>query len=213
MTRSASAHANVPPDDALRALVRFAARIAAGDDGALREGAAECVAARTHVPWVEELLLQSYLICGFPRTLNATREWRRVSGRPAPVADDDPRTPEAWRVDGERTCRTVYGDVYGKLRRNIVALHPALDAWMISEGYGKILSRAGMPLPVRELCVVAACVASGQDRQLHSHLNGALNAGVPAAEVRGALAVLEGVVPPEELRRALALFEHVVGKH
>ena len=37
------------------------------------------------VPWVEEVILQSYLFAGFPRALNAAREWRRVSGVAAPA--------------------------------------------------------------------------------------------------------------------------------
>ena len=49
---------------------------------------------------------------------------------------------------------------------------------MITEGYGKVLSRPGLDLERRELCIVAACAATEQDRQLHSHLHGALNVGV-----------------------------------
>ena len=83
---------------------------------------------------------------------------------------------------------------------------------MIVEGYGKALSRPGLDLGRRELCIVAACAASGQDRQLHSHLHGALNAGVEAEVVRDALAALEGIVSKEILARARMLFERVVGK-
>jgi hypothetical protein len=64
----------------------------------MRAGAAECVSAGTPIAWVEELLLQSYLFCGFPRTLNAMREWRRVSGAPAPA--EDPGRPRRGRVAG-----------------------------------------------------------------------------------------------------------------
>ena len=63
--------------------------------------------------------------------------------------------------------------MYDRLRENIRHLHPLLDDWMIDEGYGKVLSRPGLDLPRRELCIVAACAATGQDRQLHSHLHGA----------------------------------------
>ena len=101
---------------------------------------------------------------------------------------------------------------YEKLRGNIRALSPSLDEWMIVEGYGKVLSREGLDLGRRELCIVAACAAAGQDRQLHSHLHGALNAGVPADVVRAALECLVGVVNEEMLARARLLFERVVGK-
>ena len=200
-------------DDALIALVRLSARVAAGTEAQVREGCAECVATDVPLPWVEEMLLQSYLFCGFPRTLNATREWRRVSGVAAPVTEDLPAPDlRRWREQGEATCATVYGRFYAKLRQNIATLHPALDEWMIVEGYGKIISRPGLELRLRELCVVAACVAAGQDRQLHSHLHGALNAGASEAEVRTTLRALVGVVGDDDLHRASLLFDRVLGK-
>ena len=59
---------------------------------------------------MEELVLQSYLFCGFPRALNAAREWRRVSQRLAPASDEaeDLTLAEEWRERGEQTCAAVY---------------------------------------------------------------------------------------------------------
>lgn len=200
-------------DDALAALVRLSARVAAGTETEVRAGCAECLVADVPLAWVEEMLLQSYLFCGFPRTLNATREWRRVSGVAAPVAEDlSAPDLRRWREQGEATCAIVYGRFYDKLRQNIATLHPALDEWMIVEGYGKIISRPGLELRLRELCVVAACVAAAQDRQLHSHLHGALNAGASEAEVRATLGALVGVVGEDDLHRARLLFDRVIGK-
>jgi 4-carboxymuconolactone decarboxylase len=129
---------------------------------------------------VEEIILQSYLFAGFPRALNAARAWRAVTGRPAPADDPEAnaKTLNAWRKRGEKTCAVIYGDHYEKLRQNIRALHPALDEWMIVDGYGKVLSRPGVDLRTRELCVVAACGCRPR-RRLHSHLHGALNADRP----------------------------------
>lgn len=214
MTASGAPHAIVRPSPDVAALVRFAARVASGPEEGMRVGAGECVEAGTAQDWVEEMLLQSYLFCGFPRTLNAMREWRRVSGTHAAATDEGAVAGglAGWQEAGESTCAVVYGPFYEKLRHNIVALHPALDAWMIAEGYGKILSRPGLALRTREQCIVAACIASEQDRQLHSHLHGALNAGVGAAELRGTLEVLDGVVSADALRRAQLLLDRVLGK-
>jgi 4-carboxymuconolactone decarboxylase len=163
------------------------------------------------VVWIEELLLQTYLFAGFPRALNAFREWRRRV--PAPAEPSAPDLDVAgWEARGRETCRAVYGRMYDKLRHNIDGLHPALDSWMIVEGYGKVLSRPGLDLPRRELCIVAACVASGQERQLHSHLHGALNVGVPAGVVRDSLDALQSVVDEGKLNAARLLFERVIGK-
>lgn len=195
-----------------RRLVRLAAAVTGGDEATMRAAVADAVHA-PH-PWVEEVILQSYLFAGFPRALNATREWRRTSGVSAPASDpgeDYASSAESWRAAGEVTCRTVYGEFYEPLRRNIRHLHPALDAWMIVEGYGKVLSRPALDLARRELCIVAACAAARQDRQLHSHLHGALNAGATPGAVADTLAALEGIVPAEDLGRALHLLSRVVG--
>ena len=201
----------LPPE--IAALVRFSARIAAGTEPEVRLACQEVLDADTPTPWVEEAVLQAYLFAGFPRALNAAREWRKVSGVAAPAHEDLP-APDLWRwrMQGEQTCETVYGKFYEKLRENIVHLHPALDEWMIVEGYGKILSRPGLELRLRELCIVAACVATGQDRQLHSHLHGALNAGATADEVAGTLDALDGIVEPGMLLRGRLLFARVRGK-
>jgi len=168
--------------------------------------------------WVEEVILQSYLFAGFPRTLNAAREWRRISGLPAPAADTDadatlPGSADAWRVRGEVTCEHVYGDMYDKLRVNIAKLHPALDHWMITDGYGKVLSRPGLDIVRRELCVVAICALAEQDRQLHSHLHGALNVGATPAQVSATLDALTDLLDDDALRRYRMLWGHVRTAH
>jgi 4-carboxymuconolactone decarboxylase len=204
--------ANVGPlDPETRALVRLAATVAAGSEAQLRAAVQAAVGA---VPgaWVEELLLQSYLFCGFPRALNAMREWRRASGLEAPPADPDPESAAGWRARGEATCATVYGRFYPGLRRNVRALHPALDEWMVVEGYGKILGRPGLDLARRELCVVAACAATRQDRQLHSHLHGALNAGAPPDAVSATLAETRDFVSADDARAHELLWLRVQGK-
>ena len=147
---------------------------------------------------VEEIILQSYLFAGFPRALNAARAWRAASGRPAPASDVEVADLDLWRARGEETCAVVYGESYEKLRQNIRGLHPALDEWMILDGYGKVLSRPGVDLRTRELCVVAACAVSGQQRQLHSHLRGALNAGAPAGELSAVLDALTDLISRDD---------------
>ena len=205
-----------PLDDQTRCLVRLAAVIGAGSERQMR---ALLVEARTlPANWVEEVILQSYLFAGFPRTLNAAREWRRISGVPAPAADTDadatlPGSADAWRVRGEITCEHVYGDMYDKLRVNIAKLHPALDHWMITDGYGKVLSRPGLDIVRRELCVVAICALAEQDRQLHSHLHGALNVGATPAQISATLDALTDLLDDDALRRYRMLWGHVRTAH
>lgn len=192
-------------DDATHALVRLSAALASGSEDDVRAALQQAMTPTPHA-WIEELLLQTYLFAGFPRALNGMREWRRLARTPAPgtMAASD-----ATAATGEETCARVYGGMYTRLRDNIAALHPRLDEWMINEGYGKVLSRPALDLGRRELCIVAACAATGQDRQLQSHLHGARNVGVPDTTISATLASLQGVIPNETLERATRLWTRI----
>lgn len=207
MTRNARTGAMMTHlDEPTRALVRLSAALTAGSESEVRVHLQEATKS-TPALWIEELLLQTYLFAGFPRALNGMREWRRLHKDAAsPVRS----TPESVaRAEGEETCATVYGAMYEKLRVNIRALHPLLDDWMILEGYGKVLSRPELDLPRRELCIVAACAAAGQDRQLQSHLHGAVNSGAPPKAVSETLEALRGVVGNDLLTRAISLWQRI----
>ncbi|HEY7893864.1 MAG TPA: carboxymuconolactone decarboxylase family protein [Gemmatimonadaceae bacterium] len=214
MTAPSASPANVPAfDDATRALVELAMSIAADGELALRSAMVRAVASRVDPVWVEELILQSHLFCGFPRALNAAREWRRASGRHAPNGDPDadpaPARVRAWYARGQATCATVYGATYDRLRANIRELHPALDAWMVVDGYGKVLGRPQLDLRRRELCIVAVCAVGEQDRQLHAHLHGALNAGASPADVDAVLHLVAARVNDDANRRYHLLWDRV----
>jgi 4-carboxymuconolactone decarboxylase len=201
-------------DDATRRLVRLAAVIAVQGEPDIRLALSATLGA-VEPEWVEEVVLQSYLFAGFPRALNAAREWRRISGRKAPQDDEGAhpeREADAWRARGEATCATVYGPFYDGLRKNIRDLHPALDAWMVVEGYGKVLGRPALDLLRRELCVVAICAAAKQDRQLHSHLHGAIHAGATVAQVDAALALVDDMLSADDVRRYRLLWARVQGQ-
>lgn len=198
-------------DAATRELVELSIVIAVAREPQLRAGMQRAAHANVPPTWVEELILQSYIFVGFPRALNAAREWRRASGLPAPRNDDDASAARAaeWRARGEATCATVYGAAYERLRANIRDLHPALDEWMIVDGYGKLLSREGLDLRRRELCVVAMCGVLEQERQLHAHLHGALNAGATPAEVDDTLDVVSTYVDADTANRFAHLWSRV----
>lgn len=197
-------------DTATRALVALSIVIATAREPELRAGMQRAANAKVDPTWVEELILQTYIFAGFPRALNAAREWRRASGLPAPRFDDEASATHAeiWRARGEATCATVYGAAYERLRANVRELHPALDEWMIVEGYGKLLGRPGLDLRRRELCVVAMCGALEQERQLHAHLHGALNAGATPAEIQDTLDIVSAHVDEDTGNR----FAHLWGR-
>lgn len=197
-------------DAATRELVIASIAIATAGESELHAAMRRAVDVKLKAEWVEELILQSYIFAGFPRALNAAREWRRATGMAAPRYDDDASNRyELWRERGEATCEVVYGGAYERLRANIRELHPALEEWMIVEGYGKLLSRPELDLRRRELCIVAVCGASGQERQLHAHLRGALNAGAAHQEIDDTLEIVARHVDADAAIRYANLWNRV----
>lgn len=168
------------------ALVALSAAIAGGDRTRLAARLDEAERAAGPAA-VEEAVLQSYLFVGFPAALNALGLWRER--RPEVAAESEPAELERWRTRGEAVCATVYSTAYEALRANVERLHPDLEMWMLTEGYGKVLGRPGLDLGTRELCIAALLAALDAPRQLHSHLRGCLNAGVPAEQVSAALEI------------------------
>lgn len=189
-------------------LIELAAILAVGSEAEMREALEAAAKSAIDPVWVEELVLQTYLFAGFPRTLNGMRLWRRASSRVAEAPDLEETLATRWTRRGERTCETVYGSLYKRLRANIRSLHPALDSWMI-DLYGRVLGRPGLDLKRRELCIVAACAALEQDRQLHSHLHGAINAGATAAEIDDTLRIVAPRMGAESSHRYALLWARV----
>jgi 4-carboxymuconolactone decarboxylase len=197
-------------DPPTRALVELAAALAVGQQALV---AARCRAALEKVVppvWVDELLLQSVLMLGYPRALGGARAWRELRGAPAEWQEaPDALGVAEWTARGEALCRTVYGASYDRLRSNVRELHPALDAWMVTEGYGRTLARPGLDLVRRELCVIAQVTVLGAERQLHSHLKGALNAGAAPELVHETVQLAALDASPDRAAMAAALWRRL----
>ena len=196
------------------AIVRLGAAAASGDAGRLVRALDD--AGPVDPADIEELLLQTYLFAGFPRTINAFFTWQAwVSrdGRERGKRRVESSDPDTLRRRGEALCRQIYGDHYEPLQIRLRRLHPEIAEWTLVEGYGKVLGRPGPPGAARrELAAVGALIALGADRQLASHLRGAVRVGVPrdvlaraAAAVAaewGAAATIAGMLEtldPEEI--------------
>jgi 4-carboxymuconolactone decarboxylase len=194
-----------------RDLVRFAAAVAQGYEPELRERVTQLRSSQVPAVWVEELLLQSVLMVGYPRALIAFTVWRKSSGLEAPDSDPDQdysRAPD-WARRGEELCAVVYGENYRKLRDSVHALHPAVDSWMVTEGYGRTLARPGLDLRRRELCTVAQTAVLEAPRQLHSHLRGALNAGATFGQIEGALSIVNPLLSFDQWKKVKELWKTV----
>ncbi len=188
------------------ALVRVAAAVARGKASELEMRFAAARDARVPGLWIEELLLQSMLVVGYPLALVAFGTWRglgaRIEGDGAGPEDLAHADWEAWAARGAVVCREVYGRAYHKLLVNLRALHPALEHLVLVDAYGKVIGRPGLDLKRRELCTVATTAVLGTAEQLHSHLRGALNTGASGEEVEAVLGLVDGDLDPERRRSA-----------
>jgi 4-carboxymuconolactone decarboxylase len=178
-------------DERRRVLVRLSAALTTEES---RQVEAMDEAVRVAPDQAEEVLLQSYLFMGYPVALNSLGLWRRRTGRPAPDPADE--GPEVWRERGIEVCRAVYGHQYEALREVMGSIHPDLDLWAVVEGYGKVLGRAGLGLPDRELCVASLLAGIDATRQLHAHLRGCLNVGVAVQVVEAMLETVADLIEP-----------------
>lgn len=200
-------------DPSTAALVHVAAGVAKGDGRELETRLQAARKAGVPVLWVEELLLQSMLVVGYPLALVAFGVWRAVAGpAPAEGPEAEPLAHEdweSWAARGAAVCRQVYGRAYHKLLVNLRALHPALEDLVLVDAYGKVIGRPGLDLKRRELTTVAAIAVLGAAQQLHSHLRGALNTGASVVEVEGVLALVQGDLDEERRRSAREQWEDV----
>jgi 4-carboxymuconolactone decarboxylase len=207
MTEQRRDPVTLPPalDPRTVALLRVTMAIARGDEAATRDRMRAAQAAGVSALWVEELLLQSFLNVGYPLSLAAFAVWRDLAG-PSTNGGESLRhgEHERWTTRGRALCADVYGRTYYKLLVNLNLLHPALEALVVVDAYGKILGRPGLDAARRELCTLAAITMLEAPRQLHAHLRGALNVGWKREDVDAVLVLAEQDLGPQ---RALKVWE------
>ena len=193
-----------------RCLVRLSGALATRDDSAIRAALSEAI---THCESkaIEEILLQAFLFLGFPATLNALSLWHDTTGGPTAEQGQtsDEGDPLSWATRGEIVCRKVYGSQYRALRRRVRSLHPDLDRWMIVDGYGKVLSRPGLTLEVRELAIVGLLVVLDVPVQLYSHLRGARAVGNSDGDIQAVLDSVADLTTPSRADRARSVWRRV----
>ncbi len=127
-----------------------------------------------------EIVLQSYLFVGFPRMIEAAdhlNNLSKIEGGHSKLTQVSYEESERWFVKGQKLCKKVYGKKYNILRKRVEAFAPDIFRWMVFEGYGKVLSRPKLNIVDRELAIISCLIVELRERQLFSHIIGALNVG------------------------------------
>jgi len=137
-----------------------------------------------------ETLLQNYLFAGYPSALSSLKILKEYfPNKKLPLVAD--MNLYHFRKKGVERCRKVYGNKFEKLISNINSFSPELAEWLVLEGYGKVLGRAGLAFKERELCIVAVLALMKFEDQLFSHINGAIKAGASIEELNIVIKNLE----------------------
>ena len=145
-------------------------------------------------PRWREAVLMTHLFAGFPRMVEA---FERLDGALTPPA-------EAEIGDGAELFSRIYADLAGDVAGRLAELDPKLHTWITEHAYGRVLSRSGLGADRRELLAVAALAVTEQDRQLMSHVRGAIRCGATADEVLAVVDVVADWLDDPERVRAIA---------
>ena len=171
--------------------VLISASLVAGRDKALADHLRRALDSSLSLVEVYELILQSLLFDGYPCALEGLIVLHEVLGershKKPPLEAYSPENIELWRDRGLALCARIYDDKFTTLLRNVDHLSPALKEWMLVEGYGRILSRPGLDIQLRELSIVAILTLKNRPRQLHSHMLGAMRLGISSAQLLSAM--------------------------
>jgi alkylhydroperoxidase/carboxymuconolactone decarboxylase family protein YurZ len=174
----------------VRSLALYSAAIAVADDEILSRAIETGQSNDVERDHFFEIVLQSYLFLGFPRMLGAVEHLGRHF--PPPATNSllhmiSPKESQTWFSNGLQLCRRVYADHYASLKEKVETLSPEVFRWMVIEGYGKVLSRPGLSIIDREMAIVSCLMMEKRDKQLFSHIKGALNVGASAELVRSVI--------------------------
>jgi 4-carboxymuconolactone decarboxylase len=147
-----------------------------------------------------EVVIQCHLFCGFPRTI-AALDHLRSAGVP-PGTDAAPPAAPGSPAAGSELFDRIYGESAPEVRAHLRSLDPDLAELVAEHAYGAVLSRGGLDARARELLAVVMLAATGHDRQLASHVRGAVRCGATPTEISDALDAVEDLVSPECMERA-----------
>jgi 4-carboxymuconolactone decarboxylase len=156
-----------------------------------------------------EALLQLHLFAGFPSVVEALRVLQQAGGLGQPGAAEAKWESDDFERGGELFA-AIYGDNEAAVREQIAAGHPLFERWVLGHAYGRVLARDGLTPRMRELLAVACLSAQGLERQLASHVRGALALGASPEDVRETLACLAGRIDADRLARAHSVAERFV---
>ena len=186
-------------------LLELAFAITVRDSDALRTLRQEAPDGEPDREW-RETVLQTHLFPGFPSVVEALRVLGKAGGLGTPAEDE-----VVLESDDFERGATLFGAIYGANQDAVLATiaegHPLFERWVLGHAYGRVLTRDGLTPRMRELLAVTCLAAQGLDRQLASHVRGAVALGATPDEVGAAIERFAGRLSPTLLERARSVVQ------
>lgn len=157
---------------------------------------------------IEELILQTLLFAGFPKSIEALKIVRKYF----PISSSLKHVDD-YKIRGQQTSRIIYGDHHVRLLEVMDDLHPDLTRWMIEDGYGRVLSRPGLNIQDREIGVIASLMASGMLNQFGAHIRGALFTGISSDDIVWFTKLFKCIIASDMQVEYESMIEKILASH
>jgi 4-carboxymuconolactone decarboxylase len=151
-----------------------------------------------------ETVLQVHVFAGFPRGVETYGVLAEEGGLGELGPDERLAEPEHF-ARADALFERIYADHAPRVRTLLHDAHPDFARWILGHAYGRVLTRPGLSAAQRELLAVVALAALGQERQLASHLRGAVRCGATPADLSATLESVRTIIGPTRCDAALAL--------
>ncbi|MEL7371522.1 MAG: carboxymuconolactone decarboxylase family protein [Myxococcota bacterium] len=173
-----------------RRLISLFAAAVGGDWDRLRRLRADAGPNEPDRAW-RETMLMVHLFAGFPRQVEAYGVLAAAGGLGVPDPSEVENVGDLPER-GQPLFDTIYGQQSQRVQDILQKGHPNALQWIVGHAYGRVLTRPGLTSRQRELLAVTALAVLGQERQLASHVRGAVRCGATRDDV---LEVIEQVAP------------------
>ncbi len=139
--------------------------------------------------------LATHLFGGFPRAIESFFALDKAGGLTAEGLEKDVRDASTRAAEGARLFDRIYGRSSSAVRSQLRRYGPDFEEAVLHDAYGRILARSTLDAKTRELMAICALSALRLDRQLFSHLRGAVALGASHDDARSMIDLADAVAP------------------
>lgn len=167
-----------------KSIVEISAYASAGDLQNLSTAINKALDNKMTINEINEILIQSYAYCGFPRSLNAISTFinvvkERKSKGIKDIQGQSPKVLTSKDNKGEIGTKTREELAGGKTKAAWQTFAPGIEQYLLEHLFADIFARGVLTHQERELATVSfLSVIKGAEPQLNAHINMAKNTGL-----------------------------------